>query len=415
MVVCLLTGFSSGLPLWVTVSMLQAWLRERGVSLVEIGLFNLTGLPYTWKFLWAPLIDRYRMPFLGRRRGWALVTQVIIMLCVAGFGWLSPERSVMAVAALAMAVAFFSATQDVALDAYRRELLADHELGLGNAMHVNAYRAAALVPGSLALILADHIAWRWVFAIVAAFMAVGILASIWMPEPAGDVEPPPTLAQAVVGPFREFFARSDRGSAVLVLLFMLCYKLGDTMASALLTPFYLDLGFSKTAIGSIAKGATLPGMLVGVIIGGVAVTKIGINRALWIFGVLQLISTLGFALLASIGPVLAALGAVVTFEYVTSGLGTSAFIAFLARATHRRFTATQYALFSSLIAWPRTLASASTGFLVEALGYRAFFIVCGALAIPGMFLLLRVAPWRRAETPEPEPEPAPELEQRTAR
>lgn len=393
MLLCVLIGFSCGLPLYVTVSLLQAWLRSEGVSLSDIGLFSLTGLPYTWKILWAPLVDRYCPPFLGRRRGWALVTQIALMLCIAAFGLLNPVRSPMAVAALAVGVAFFSATQDVVLDAYRRELLPDNELGIGNALYVNAYRLSSLVPGSLALILADHLPWSMVYALVALFMLVGIVTSFLAPEADTDAERPRTLGEAVVGPFREFFSRQDRSLALLILLFMVLYKLGDTLAGALVTPFYLDIGFSLTDVGVVAKGVGLPATIVGLLVGGIAIANIGINRALWIFGVAQLLSTLGFFVLAQSGPDLGVLGAVVAGEYLSGGMGTSALVAFLARATDRRFTATQYALFSSLIALPRTLLSASTGFLVEALGYGQFFLLCTAVGLPGMLLLAKVAPW----------------------
>lgn len=396
MLLCLLIGFSCGLPLYVTVSLLQAWLRSEGVSLSDIGLFNLTGLPYTWKILWAPLVDRYCPPFLGRRRGWALLTQIALMICIAAFGLLNPVRSGMTVAALAVAVAFFSATQDVALDAYRRELLPDNELGLGNALYVNAYRLSSLIPGSLALILADHLPWSMVYALVALFMMVGIVTSFFAPEADTDAERPRTLAEAVVGPFREFFTRQDRSIALLILLFMVLYKLGDTLAGALVTPFYLDIGFSLTDVGVVAKGVGLPATIVGLLVGGIAIANVGINRALWIFGVAQLLSTLGFVVLAQRGPDLGVLGAVVAGEYLSGGMGTSALVAFLARATDRRFTATQYALFSSLIALPRTLLSASTGFLVEALGYGPFFLLCTAVGVPGMLLLAKVAPWASA-------------------
>lgn len=398
MLLCVLIGFSCGLPLYVTVSLLQAWLRSEGVSLSDIGLFSLTGLPYTWKVLWAPLVDRYCPPFLGRRRGWALLTQVALLICIAAFGLLDPVRSAMTVAALAVAVAFFSATQDVALDAYRRELLPDSELGIGNALYVNAYRLSSLIPGSLALILADHLPWSMVYAFVALFMLVGIVTSCLAPEADTEGEGPRTLGEAVIGPFREFFTRQDRSIALLILLFMVLYKLGDTLAGALVTPFYLDLGFSLTDVGVVAKGVGLPATIVGLLVGGVAIANIGINRALWVFGVAQLLSTLGFFVLAHRGPDLGVLGAVVAGEYLSGGMGTSALVAFLARATDRRFTATQYALFSSLIALPRTLLSASTGFLVEALGYGPFFLLCTAVGVPGMLLLAKVAPWARDTT-----------------
>lgn len=393
MLVCVLFGFSSGLPLYVGATLVQAWLHEGGVSLHAIGLLNITGLPYVAKPLWAPLLDRYSLPWLGRRRGWALVMQAALFACIACFGWLEPAHSLQSVVWLATAMAFFSATQDITLDAYRRELLAEHELGLGTALYVNAYRAAALVPGSLALILADQLPWRHVFWIVAGFMLVGVVTSALAPESAAAEAPPRTLTEAVVGPFVEFFRRDSVAAALLMLLFMLLYKLGDTMAAALVTPFYLDVGFTKTEIGSIAKVVGIPSSAIGSLVGGVVIARIGINRALWVFGLAQMVSTLGFALLARVGPELPALGAVVSCEYLAGGLGTAAFVAFLSRATHKSFTATQYALFSALIALPRTLASASTGYLVEAIGYPAFFTVCTALALPGMLLLLKVAPW----------------------
>jgi MFS transporter, PAT family, beta-lactamase induction signal transducer AmpG len=406
MLLCLALGFSSGLPLWVTLQLLQAWLHQEGVSLRDIGLFNLTGLPYTWKFLWAPLLDRYPLPFLGRRRGWALVTQVVIAVSIASLGLLDPTGSPGTVALMAILVSFFSATQDIVVNAYQREVLPDRELGLGTAMHANAYRLASLVPGSLALILADHLPWSMVFAIVAVFMVVGILASVLGPDPEREAPPPATLNEAVVGPIREFFARQDRTAAVLMLLFMLLYKIGDAMAAALVTPFYLQLGFTLTEVGVVVKGASAPAVFVGLFVGGFAITRIGINRALYIFGVLQMVSTLGYALLTRTGPDPSALALVVAFEYLASGLGTAAFGAFLARATDQRFTATQFALFSSLIALPRSVASAGTGYLVEALGYGPFFVLCATLGIPGMLLLFKVAPWSASPAVPPSIAPA---------
>jgi PAT family beta-lactamase induction signal transducer AmpG len=338
-------------------------------------------------------------PFLDRRRGWALGTQVLLALSVAAMGLFDPVESITAVALLSLAVSFFSATQDIALDAYRRELLPDAELGLGNSLFVNAYRVAQLVPGGLALILADQLPWRVVYPIVGAFMLVGVVASVFAPSVEGRVKPPRSLREAIIGPFREFFSRRDLGSALLVLAFMLLYKLGDGMATALLTPFYLDLGFSMTQVGSVAKVVGLWASVAGSLIGGVAITKIGINRALWIFGLLQMLAILGFVVLARVGPQVGMLGVVVAFEYVGVGLGTSAFVAFLARATDKRFTATQFALFSSLVALSRTLASSATGFLVELVGYQWFFALCALLGVPGMLLLIKVAPWTEPPAP----------------
>jgi PAT family beta-lactamase induction signal transducer AmpG len=393
MLLCALMGFSSGLPLYVLIQLIPAWLRREGTSLEAIGLFALTQLPYTWKFLWAPLLDRYTLPFLGRRRGWALVTQVGLLLLLLTFGAFDAAGQTRTIAAVALVVAFFSATQDIVLDAYRRELLPDEELGLGNAIYVNTYRVAGLVPGGLALIVADHAPWPVVHATVASAMGVGIFATWLAPDLDLETAAPRSLWGAIVGPFREFFTRQDVGSSLLVLLFLFAYKLGDNMATALATPFYLDLGFSMTEIGTVAKLVGFWSTVIGALVGGAVMTRIGINRALWIFGVVQLVSILGFAALAEVGRNVGALAVVVAFEFLGVGLGTAAFVAFIARATHRSFTATQYALFSSFIALPRSLASAGTGYLVAALGYPRFFLFCTALAIPGLLLLHWVAPW----------------------
>src|SRR5574340_911627 len=296
-------------------------------------------------------------------------------------------------------LAFFSATQDIALDAYRRELLSDAELGLGNSVHVNAYRIAGLVPGSLSLILADLLPWSTVFIATALFMLPGVAMTLLVQEP-HRAAPPRTLRDAVVEPFHEFITRQGWKSALTVLAFLLFYKLGDSMCTALATPFYLDMGFSKTDIGLIAKNAGLWPSIIGGLLGGLWMVKIGINRALWLFGVVQVVSIFGFAWLASHGPFAevgvaerAQLAIVIGLEALGVGLGTVAFVAFIARTTHPAYTATQFALFTSLMAIPRTFANAATGWLVESMGWTMFFLLCAVLAIPGMVLLLKVAPW----------------------
>ncbi len=399
MVLCLLTGFSSGLPLYVLYQLVPAWLRDEGVDLATIGLFSLIAFPYTWKFLWSPLMDRFVPPLLGRRRGWALLTQLALLAALAALGPLDPGSGTGPIAVVACLVALFSASQDIVLDAYRRELLPDAELGLGNSLFVNAYRISSLVPGSLALILADHLPWSQVHLVVAAFMAVGIATTLWMPEPVEHVAAPKNFRQAVVEPFREFFGRKGLRSALLLLAFLLTYKLGDSMATALSTPFYLDLGFTKTQIGTVAKVAALWSSVVGGLLGGLFMLRVGIQRSLWLFGVVQLVSILGFAALAEIGADPTALFVVVSFEYLGVGLGTAAFVAFIARSTDVRYTATQLALLTSLAGVPRTFANATTGFLVEAIGYTSFFLFCTAMAVPGLILLFWVAPWG----PDPEP------------
>ena len=393
MLICVFTGFSSGLPLYILISLLPAWLRSEGVDLKAIGLFSLISLPFTWKFIWAPLFDRYTLP-LGRRRGWLLLTQLALLISIPLFGFLHATLDIWTVAYFAALVAFFSASQDIVLDAYRREILPDIELGLGNVVHVNAYKIAGLVPGSLSLILADHLPWKSVFLITALFMLPGIVMTLLVQEPALKQGAPKTLKQAVVEPFHEFISRNGLNTALLILAFIFLYKLGDSMAVALATPFYLDMGFSKTEIGLVAKNAGLWASVAGGILGGIWMIKLGINRALWIFGVVQMLAILGFAWLAVAGHNLWVLALVIGFEAFGVGLGTAAFVAYIAQTTHPLYTATQFALFTSLAAVPRTVANAATGFLVESLGWFNFYMLCFLLAIPGMLLLVKVAPWR---------------------
>lgn len=392
MLICIFTGFSSGLPLYILVGLLPAWLRSEGVNLKAIGLFALINLPFTWKFLWAPFFDRF-IPPLGRRRGWLLISQVLLLLSIPVFGAFNPKFDIWTIAYLASVVAFFSASQDIVLDAYRRELLLDVELGLGNSIHVNAYKIAGLVPGSLSMILADHLPWSSVFLITALFMLPGIGMTICVKEPALNSGAPKTLRAAVTEPFQEFITRRGWQSALLILAFIFFYKLGDSMATALATPFYLDMGFSKTEIGLIAKNAGLWPSVIGGILGGVWMLKLGINRALWLFGAVQMLAILGFVLLASVGHNPLVLGLVIGVEALGVGLGTAAFVSYIAHTTHPLYTATQFALFTSLAAVPRTFANAATGYLVEDLGWKNFFIFCFFAAIPGMLLLIKVAPW----------------------
>jgi len=394
MLICVFTGFSSGLPLYLLINLLPAWLRSEHVDLKSIGLFALIQLPFTWKFVWSPLVDRYALPALGRRRGWMFLTQLLLLLSIPLFGALQPELDLWTIAYLATAVAFFSATQDIALDAFRRELLPDAELGLGNSIHVQAYRIASLVPGALSLILADHLPWSSVFAITALFMLPGLIMTLLVSEPAVEQPPPKTLMDAIVLPFREFLARHGVANALLVLAFIFLYKLGDSMATALATPFYLDIGFTKSEIGLIAKNAALWPSVIGGLLGGLWMVKIGINRALWLFGAVQMVSILGFAWLAHVNaPDRVLLAAVIGFEALGVGLGTAAFVAFIARTTDPRYTATQFALFTSLAVVPRSVVNASTGWVVEAIGWFDFYLLCFGLALPGMALLMRVAPW----------------------
>lgn len=401
MLICIFTGFTSGLPLYFLINLIPAWLRSEHIDLKTIGLMALIGLPFTWKFIWSPVMDAVRLPFLGRRRGWMLVTQIGLLLALAAYAFLNPHQHLPVIIGLSAVVAFFSASQDIVLDAFRREILPDEELGLGNSIHVNAYRIAALVPGSLSLILADRMPWGNVFIITALFMLPGLLMTLFLAkEPDLPPAAPRTLVQTVVEPFQEFFSRKGTKQAALVLLFIFLYKLGDSMATSLATPFYLDMGFSKTDIGLIAKNAGLWPAVIAGILGGIWMLKLGINKALWLFGVVQVVTILGFVWLAGFGRFdtitlteQMMLAGVIGAEAVGVGLGTAAFVSYMARETNPAFTATQLALFTSLSAVPRTFINATTGYLIEWLGYVHFFWLCFILALPGMFLLLKVAPW----------------------
>ena len=399
MLICVFTGFASGLPLYLLLNLVPAWLRTEHIDLKVIGAFALIQFPYTWKFLWSPLLDRYAVPVLGRRRGWMLLTQGALLVVIAALGGFSPQRDLAMIVLFTTLLAFLSATLDIALDAYRRELLFDNELGLGNAVHVNAYRISGLVPGSLALILADRLPWDMVFMITALFMLPGMVMTLLVNEP-HRAEPPRTLRDAVVEPFHEFITRRGWQSALLVLAFLFFYKLGDSLCTALATPFYLDMGFSKSEIGLIAKNAGLWPAVIGALAGGIWMLKIGINRALWLFGAVQVVSIFGFYWLALQGAQaevtalhLAQLAFVIGLEAFGVGLGTAAFVAYIAHTTHPAYTATQFALFTSLAAVPRTFVNATAGWLADQLGWSGFFLLCAALAVPGMLLLLKVAPW----------------------
>lgn len=393
MLICVFTGFTSGLPLYVLFQLIPAWLTVEGVGLAEIGFFALVQFPYTWKFLWSPVMDRITLPFLGHRRGWMLVTQIALLISIGAMGYFKPDLSLWTVAYLSIAVAFFSASQDIVLDAYRRELLPDVELGIGNSIHVQAYRFSGLVPGALGLILADHFDWHIVFVIIALFMLVGIVMTLVIKEAIAEPTPPRTMRDAVIQPFREFIGRAGFRPALLVLAFLFFYKLGDNMATALQTPFFIDVGFTLTQIGVIAKTAGLIAAIVGGIVGGLIMVKMSINRALWLFGVVQIVSILGFALLSEMGKNPWMLGVAVAFEYLGVGLGSAALVAFMARTTNPAFAATQLALFTALASVPRVFANATTGVIVEQIGWTNFFLLCTALAVPGMLLLIKVAPW----------------------
>lgn len=389
----LFLGFSSGLPLLLTADTLQAWMKAEGVDLKTIGFFSLVGLPYSLKFLWSPLVDRYVPGFLGRRRGWLVLTQIALFAAILAMSLHNPKAALQLLAANAVLIAFLSATQDIVFDAYRTDVLSQKEMGLGAAIGVLGYRIAMLTAGSLAFILADHLPWAGVYAVMAAFMLIGVAATLWAPEPTIAVIPPQTLSAAVIEPFREFFARSGlRG--LWILLFIVLYKAGDAFAASMATPFLLDLNFTKTDIGAIKGGVGLFATIFGALAGGGLLTKLGINRSLWIFGALQAISNLVYYFLAE-NPAYNLMVAATVIENFCAGLGTAAFVAFLMSLCNVNFSATQYALLSSLMATSRNILVAPAGVIAERLGWPLFFLFTLGAALPGLLLLPVFAPWNR--------------------
>lgn len=383
-------GFACGLPLLLTISVLQAWMKEEGVDLTVIGMMALVGVPYTLKFLWAPFLDRFTLPFLGRRRGWLLIAQVALIFSIGGLGFTDPGSSPWMVAFAAFLVTFFSASQDIVVDAYRREDFPDEQLGFASSLYINGYRVGMLLASGGGLIMADHIPFSMVYLIMAGCMLPGVITTLVAHEPEITEKKPESMKEAVFDPLVEYFSREG---AIWILAFILLYKIGDTMASSMTTPFYLDVGFSKTEIGAVVKLFGFWATIIGSLVGGILMLHLGISRSLWVFGFLQAISTAGFALLARIGHNVPALSGVIAFENLSSGMGTAAYAAFMASITNKRFTATQYALLTSLMGVPRVLASAPTGFLAKNLGWESFFISCTLIAIPGILLLLKSAPW----------------------
>ncbi len=393
MLICVVIGFSSGLPLFVFLNLIPAWADDFQLDVKAIGLLTFLQVPYVGKPLWAPMMDWINIRALGRRKTWMIILPMVLTVLLIVLGMLRPDQQMGMIVLVGVLISFASASLDIVIDAYRRELLPDSELGLGNTIHVNAYKLAGLIPGGLGLILAEQLPWPVVFAVVGAFMLPCVLLGLVMKEPALKTLPPRTLEKAFIEPFQEFFGRNGLKAGILLVLFIFLYKLGDSLATALATKFYLDMGFTKKQIGEVAKVAALWGGITGGFIGGFAMMKISINRALWIFGIIQLLVIPLFAWLSmQTTPNLFSLGGVVAAEAFGVGLGTAAFVAFIAQSTHPAYTAAQLALLTSLASLPRTVVNGYAGYMVDSLGYTNFFWVCTALAIPGLLLLPVVAP-----------------------
>jgi len=383
----LVLGFASGLPLALTGGTLQAWATVEGVPLQEIGFLTLVGAAYTIKFLWAPFIDRFAPPVLGRRRGWMLVTQLLLALSILAMGTLSPSSTLMPLAFLAVLVVFLSATQDIAFDAYCTDVLRKDERGAGAAVKVMGYRLAMIVSGGLALIMADQwIGWGNTYMVMGGLMLLSALATLWAPEPEHVARAPRTLREAVVEPLHEFFTR--RG-ALAVLLLIVLYKLGDTFAGALSTTFLIrGAGFTPTEVGTVNKVLGLAATIIGALAGGSLMSRWGLYRSLMAFGLLQAMSNLAYWLIAVSPKNLWLMATGVGIENLCGGLGTASFVGLLMALCRQRFSATQFALLSALSAVGRTyLAGPLTPPLVEHLGWPGFFLVTVVIAVPGLVLL----------------------------
>jgi PAT family beta-lactamase induction signal transducer AmpG len=410
-------GFSSGLPLLLVYSTLSAWLTEVGVSKTAIGFVSLVGTAYALKFLWSPLVDKLQVPILtgllGRRRSWMLVSQIVVIISICGMANSDPATAdgLWWMIFWAVVVAFASATQDIAIDAYRTEILDDEKLGAGAANIVFGYRVAMLAAGGGALIIADYADWSWAYMAMAGLVLVGTGAVLLNPEPQVRTSresvalegkgraflernahlPGPVLGvsawiyAAVVCPFAEFMSR--RGW-VAVLLFVALYKYGDALLGVMANPFYLEMGFSKAEIGAVSKGFGLAMTLVGAALGGVLVARYGILRALLVCGVLQAASNLVFALQAWVGYSMPMLMVTIASENLSGGMGTTAFVAYLSSLTNVAYTATQYALLSSLMAFARTLFASGGGWLADQMDWVSFFLVTTLAALPGLALLI---------------------------
>jgi MFS transporter, PAT family, beta-lactamase induction signal transducer AmpG len=394
MLVVFLLGFSSGIPLALVGGTLQAWMASLKIDLTLIGIFSLVGLPYTLKFLWAPIMDRYVPPFLGRRRGWIIVSQLALVFTLIGMAFCDPVQNTALLAMLAVFVAFSSASQDIVIDAYKTEILEKSEFGVGAATATLGYRLAMLFSGAVALILSDHMSWTSVYLFMAASIGIGIITTLLSEEPSASATVPKTLKEAVVAPFLEFFKRKK---VVELLTFIIVYKMDVVVAVALMTPFMMELGFSRTDIGAVTKGFGLVATLVGTFVGGALLSRIGIKKSLWLFGILQGISGICFYLLAKMGHNYPMMVTAIAAENFFSGMGTAAYAAFLMSLCNPKFTATQFALLTSLMALTRTLAGAPTGWLAKSVGWETYFIISILLMIPGLLLLTRFDAWMKQE------------------
>jgi PAT family beta-lactamase induction signal transducer AmpG len=391
MLTLLLLGFSSGLPIaLVAGSTLQAWMVAEKVDLNLISIFAAVQIPYSLKFLWAPLMDRFAFPFLGRRRGWIAVSQVGIGLALIGMAYTNPGEAPWLTGLLALLVGIFGASQDIVVDAYRTDVLEPSERGMGAAVAILGYRLAMLYSGAFALVLADHFSWREVYLLMAVTMSVGLVTTLFARNPENDESAPKTLKEAVVQPLLNFFQR--RG-ALEILLFVLLYKMDAVMTQALVTPFLLELGFTRTDIGLVNKGFGLTATIVGSLVGGALMMRLKMFQSLLSFGIFQGVAGLSFFALSLLGKSYPSMVFAIAAENFCSGMGNAVYAAFLMSVCDRRFSASQYALLSSVMALTRILATLPAGALVKSLGWPTYFIISTLVALPSLLLLKRFNKW----------------------
>ena len=383
-----LLGISSGLPYLLTGSTLQAWMTDQHVDLKVIGLFALVRTPYNFKFIWAPLMDRFSFPFLTHRRGWMVVIQILLAAALVALGFSDPSANPFKIALFAVLVSFMSSSQDIVIDGYRTESLSGKIQGMATSSYITGYRIGMLMAGALALYIVDQFHWAWssVYALMATFISIGVLASLIAPE-AKSTLAPKTLKEAVIDPFLDFFKRAQ---AIWLLLFIVFYKFGDNLAGAMSTPFILSIGYTKTEYALVAKGVGFFAVLAGGFLGGPLMLKLGVKKSLWFFGVGQAIAVMSFAWLANIPHDVKSLSIVILSENFFIGCGAAAFSAFLSNITNKKFSATQYALLTSLMALSSTVLSSPSGYLVEKLGWSSYFIFCALITIPGFLLLAKI-------------------------
>jgi PAT family beta-lactamase induction signal transducer AmpG len=405
MAVVALHGFSSGIPLALTAGTLQAWMVGEKVDLTVIGIYSLVGMPYALKFLWSPLMDHYVPPILGRRRGWILVCQIALMLAIVAMAFSKPAASPMVLALLAFLVAFISASQDIVVDAYRTEILAQEEFGAGAGVYMTGYRIAMIISGSISLMMASKMSWKAVYIVMALTILIGIVATLLAPEPAVPTKAPKSLSEAFVLPLVEYLKRKG---ALEMLTFVLIYKLDVVVAMAMTTPFLLQLGFTTFDVGAVNKGVGLFATIVGALAGGAMMSKIGLKRSLWAFGILQGVSGFAFMTLARLGHHYPMMVTSIIAANFCGGLGTAAFSAFMMSLCDKRFTATQFALITSLMAVSRVFVSAPTGWLAKNVGWETYFLISILIAIPGLLLLLRYDKWHKLKAEQNQASPAAE-------